>query len=363
MTDPCLIQIPKESVSDDTVLLARWLVANGEKVNRGAAVAIIETSKSAIDIESTADGFLHHMANEGDQLPVGAPIGSITVTPEAPTARTTGARIATSRAESAMPDVQFSKAARKMIAERGLDPKDFAHLSLVRREDVELRLRKAAPAVSTLIADLPIPGPKDVILWGGGGHAKVCIEIIRAAGKLSLYGILDFTLPVGSSVLGVPVIGSDTALEEIRSRGVTSAVLGIGAVFSHSSRSALLQRLREAGYELPNIVHPRAVVDPSAKMGGGSVVFAHATVGADAAIGDGCIINSGAVVSHDCRLGHNVHLAPGALLAGWVVVGNNTLVGMGAAIFWRTKIGSGVTINNGAIVDQDVPEGQIVYRQ
>jgi UDP-perosamine 4-acetyltransferase len=180
--------------------------------------------------------------------------------------------------------------------------------------------------------------------------------------EFEVYGVVDETLGLGESVLGAPVVGRDSGLRELNARGLRFAVLGVGAVFAHATRAQRLERLRQAGFELPNVIHPRSAVDASVKLGCGNVVFANATISASVTLGSGCIINSGAVVSHDCRLGDNIHLAPGALLAGGVRVGDDTLVGMGVKIFVGTRIGRGVRISNGANVDIHVPDGAVVKR-
>ena len=47
---------------------------------------------------------------------------------------------------------------------------------------------------------------EQIIVIGGGGHAKVVIDCIRSAGDTVL-GILDDSLAVGGTVLDVPVLG------------------------------------------------------------------------------------------------------------------------------------------------------------
>jgi UDP-perosamine 4-acetyltransferase len=348
------VPVPKESVSDDSVLLVQWLVADRAAVSRGATIAVIETSKATLEVSAPADGFLGHLAAAGQRVAVGANLAVIAASPPAGQTRLVPA-------PAAKPDdARFSKAALELMTTHGLARDLFAHLQLVRRQDVEEVLRRRQGAPPALIEGLRDPGPNDVVIWGAGGHAKVCIEIIRAVGELGIYGIVDANVPPGTRVLDVPVIGHESALEVLPARGLTAAVLGIGAVTAHGSRREMFRRLRAAGYRLPNLIHPRTAVDASTKWGDGNVVFAHATVSADVTVGAGCIINSGAVVSHDCVLADNVHLAPGALLAGNVHVGANTLIGMGTQIFLGVRVGENVRVNNGAIVNGDVPDNAVV---
>ncbi len=359
MATPHLIPVPKETVSDDAYQVARLYFKDGQKVEADAVIATLETSKAAIDVTTPVAGYVYYAATEGGSIAVGANLAAIAATAARPS-ELAAARPTSAAAPAEDDDVMFSEPARRLVEQHRLDRSLFAGLALVRVEDVERVLARAAKP--TLPDNLPKIHAQHVLIWGGGGHAKVCIEILRAAGQFEPYGIVDGKLPVGSDVLGVPVLGHEATLEEFFRRGVRHATVGVGAVTYHQRRGTFFERLRAAGFQLPNLIHPRAAIDPSTRLGDGNQVFAHATISAAVRIGNGCIVNSGAVISHDCELADNVHLAPGALLAGGIKVGENTLVGMGAKIFLGVKIGRGVRINNGVVVDRDVEDHAVVQR-
>ena len=52
---------------------------------------------------------------------------------------------------------------------------------------------------------------KKLILVGGGGHCKAVIDVAISAGR-EISGIIDNAIPVGSTVLDIPVIGTDDNL-------------------------------------------------------------------------------------------------------------------------------------------------------
>ncbi|HEV2536555.1 MAG TPA: biotin/lipoyl-containing protein, partial [Streptosporangiaceae bacterium] len=59
-------------------VLTRWYKKPGETVAAGEAIAEIETDKSAVDLESPADGVLGpHLVAEGDEVPIGAAVTRI----------------------------------------------------------------------------------------------------------------------------------------------------------------------------------------------------------------------------------------------------------------------------------------------
>lgn len=199
-----------------------------------------------------------------------------------------------------------------------------------------------------------------LVVYGGGGHGKCVIDLVRRIGRHHVVGVIDDALAPGSHVLGVAVLGGDGALADLRRRGVRLAVNAVGGIGDITARDAVSERLAGGGFVEPVLVHPSAVVEPSFSPPPGLQVFAHAYVGTDVTIGPDTILNTGAIVSHDSRLGRCVNLSPGALVAGGVDIGSLTLVGMGATINVGVTVGAHARIGNGATVKDDVPDHGVV---
>lgn len=201
----------------------------------------------------------------------------------------------------------------------------------------------------------------DLLMFGGGGHAKALIELVQAMGGYHLVGILDDFVPVGSTVLGVPVVGGSDRLAELYRDGVRQAVNAVGGIGHAQVRVEIFERIRQAGFQFPTLVHPAAWVEPSANLEDGVQVLAQAYISSAVRIGFGSVINAAVVVSHDCVLGQVVNLSPGAMLAGGVRLGDSVQVGMAATINMNIQVGSGARIGNGATVKKDVAAGQVVH--
>jgi len=70
--------LPKFNMDMDTAVLVRWLVADGDRVSEGDAVAEVETDKVNMEVEATAEGILCGLRfAPGDVVPVTVPIASI----------------------------------------------------------------------------------------------------------------------------------------------------------------------------------------------------------------------------------------------------------------------------------------------
>ena len=55
----------------------------------------------------------------------------------------------------------------------------------------------------------------DLILIGGGGHCKSCIDVIEMQDKYKIAGIVDLPNNIGDKVLGYPIIACDADLDEL----------------------------------------------------------------------------------------------------------------------------------------------------
>lgn len=202
---------------------------------------------------------------------------------------------------------------------------------------------------------------KRVIGLGAGGHARVVIEILCLTGEYKLAGLLDPRRELwGREVLGVPVLGDDGLLPELYAQGIRHAFIGLGGTGDTRPRQQLYELARGMGFEIIAVIHPRAVVSPSARLGHGPTVMAGAIINAAARLGDNVIVNTGAIVEHDCVIGHHVHIATGARLAGGVTVADGAHIGIGATVRQGIHIGRGAIVGAGAVVVRDVPDGVVV---
>jgi UDP-perosamine 4-acetyltransferase len=196
---------------------------------------------------------------------------------------------------------------------------------------------------------------RPVVVIGGGGHAKVCVDVLRARFEPV------FCLDPGADdadVLGVPVLPDEEAgLNRCLAEGILLAFVALG---ENAKRERLGLSLRPRGFEVVNAISPAAVIAPSAQLGAGILVMPGAIVNAGAEIADFAIVNTSAVIEHDCRLGTATHVGPGAVLAGRVKLGARAFVGAGSAVKPRVVIGADAVVGLGAAVVHDVAPGAVV---
>ncbi len=202
--------------------------------------------------------------------------------------------------------------------------------------------------------------PHTFYVFGGGGHGKVVADLIRAVGG-EIAGYVDqdrakmgiIVEPGGAMVVAM----QDELLSFLarRHRLPGSADAVVLAFGDGHTRLDLLERI---GDDLcPALIHPSALISPSATIGAGTVVLPGAIINASATVGRAVIINSGAIIEHDCQIGDGAHISPHATMCGSVRVGQRSWIGAGSTVIQGIDIGSDTIVGAGATIIRSVPDG------
>lgn len=199
-----------------------------------------------------------------------------------------------------------------------------------------------------------------IYLLGGGGHARSLLAAMRQAGMAGA-GIIDPSLPTGSTVAGLPVVGGDTFLGSLTA-GSASIVLAVGVNRNSAVRQRLASQLQAQGLAPCTVIHPQASIDPGCTLAAGAQVFAGAILNAGAEIGSHAVINTGAIVEHDCRIDPLAFIGPGAILCGGVHIGYAALIGAGAVLLPGVAIPPRTTVPAGSVVRLSATAGLKIAR-
>lgn len=172
------ITMPKMSMTMEFGTVVEWLLAPGDAIRSGEAIAVVTTDKVDMDVEATANGTLSEiLAQPGEQVPVGQPMGWM----ESETDDLLGdlfaapapAAVAEPAAESVPPTPAETSGttpravplARRLAREAGLDLADVTPsgpTGTIRARDVRAALaalKTAGPPAPKPEAQRPAPAP------------------------------------------------------------------------------------------------------------------------------------------------------------------------------------------------------------
>lgn len=344
------VVVPRIGTNDDVVTIGSWLVENGSYVHKGQTVASLESTKEAVDLVAEREGYIFYNAEAGMDLRVGERMAVIT----------DNAYFSFVTNNNSQPQcLNITDKARELAQRHHVDLNLFSQKEIIREKDILSLIEQSSEEVVRSKAN-------DLIIVTGGGPAQMCIELLLHNKAYNIHGIVDPKKKKGELVNGIPVIGDEAVLPELRKEGYLTAVVSKGSIGNDNQseqfymRKRLFDKIKSYGFFAPTLIHPTASIATTAQIGEGTLIYEHVSVGSEALIGDDCIINTGAVVSHNCKIGNHTRISPGAMLAGNVTVGENALIGMGTTIYMGVKIGADVIIANGKSIFKDVPAKSIV---
>lgn len=189
---------------------------------------------------------------------------------------------------------------------------------------------------------------KDLILIGGGGHCKACIDVIETLNDYNIIGILDVPEKVGSKVLGYDIIGTDDQLSSLM-KSCNNFLITIGQIGFSKRRVELFNTLQDYKLQLPTIISRNAYVSKHSKIGAGTIIMHKCIVNANTTIGNNCIINNSAQIEHDVIIKNHCHISTGAILNGGVEVDDFCFVGSNAVCIGYTKLVENSFVKAGSI--------------
>jgi len=172
---------------------------------------------------------------------------------------------------------------------------------------------------------------KELILFGAGGHAKSCIDVIEQANIYKVKGLVGLPTERGRLFFDYAVIASDDEIGSL-SEKFSNAFISVGQIGSPDLRAGLYKKVRAFNFFLPVIISPHAIVSKYATIGAGTIIMHGAVVNAGAVIGENCIINTHSIVEHDAVVGDHCHVSTRSTLNGAVNVGAGSFIGSGAVV-------------------------------
>ncbi|MEM7558550.1 MAG: hypothetical protein AAF394_05465 [Planctomycetota bacterium] len=110
-------------------------------------------------------------------------------------------------------------------------------------------------------------------------------------------------------------------------------------------KQEIIAACESRGWKAFSIVHPQAVVSPSASIGEGTYLGPLCVVSSNAKVGNHCIVHIQSTVGHDAIVEDLCAVLPGAKLSGKVHVSARSLVGSNAFV------AAGITIGEDSQVD------------
>ncbi|HWQ84343.1 MAG TPA: biotin/lipoyl-containing protein [Anaerolineales bacterium] len=207
MNSPIPVTTPLLNPNEPEASLAALHVQNGQHVTTGDPLFTLETTKSAADVQAEEAGYVTGIqVHIGDTVQAGEILCYLADSPEWTPAEP--AVQLTPQTDQPVPEgLRITHPALELARQSLVDLSQLPRDQLI----TETTLRAYLTPHSGEKTEYSLPPTSvdstAVIIYGGGGHAKALIDVIRAMGVYRIAGVLDDNPSVQGEILGVPVLG------------------------------------------------------------------------------------------------------------------------------------------------------------
>ncbi len=170
---------------------------------------------------------------------------------------------------------------------------------------------------------------QDVLLiLGAGGHGKSVAEAALLSGQWSSIVFADDSWPQRTEVTGFPIVANIEAIVQI----LPNISAAIPAVGNNHVRQVWFQKLKELAIPIATVIHPSAIISPTAVLGEGCCILAGCVIGVNVKIEQGVIVNLTSAIDHDTEIGMFSHLSVGVKITGNRTVAPSSFLAAGSIL-------------------------------
>jgi sugar O-acyltransferase (sialic acid O-acetyltransferase NeuD family) len=325
--------IPKDNASDSSVKIGDIYVSNFKFVEIGDLIFDYETSKANFEVHTENRGFINFNIQAENVINTGEIAFELFEKLE-DAIKSAEKKINTSISFS---ESKISKKAEKIINDKGVDivelTNHFNNKDFISEADVLEYLNiDHKYSLGSLSFE-----KNDIVIFGAGGHALQCLEIILN----SEYRFRGFIANEFHEEFRENIIGSTIDdLFLMKNDGLSNVVIGFGLLQNLKKKNEIFNNLLNQGFNLPNLISSSASISSFTNIPecSGIQILQGAVIGPRVDLEKNVIINSNATVSHHCKISSGCFIAPGAILAGGVLVEKYSLIGMGSTIYMNIVI-------------------------
>ena len=158
----------------------------------------------------------------------------------------------------------------------------------------------------------------------------------------------------GKKILGIEVIGKHSVLKDLFKQGVRGAVVAVG--YDNNIREKYYHELTEIGFEMINVIHPSALVDPSSVITEGVAIGPGCIVSPMVSIERNTILEEGVIIGANTQIADNVYIGVGSSISGGSFIKRNAFLSAGCSVAPFVTVGKNAFVGPGLAVAKDIPD-------
>ena len=199
----------------------------------------------------------------------------------------------------------------------------------------------------------------NLVIIGASGLAREVYDLAHVCyGHLPNFKVKGFLSDGPSNIdqMGYPPVLNTVDGYKIENDDVFFCAIG-----KVSDRKKTSEIILKKGGKFINLIHPTAIISPSAKIGIGVAIKAFSSLASDVTIGDFVYLQSSVILGHDVIIESYCQVNSFAFFAGYAHVESMCTVNAGAKLIQNVRVGTGATVGVGSVVLKSVKPNTTVF--
>jgi len=162
--------------------------------------------------------------------------------------------------------------------------------------------------------------------------------------------------PSNIEAMGYPKVLNSVSGYEVQEGDVFFCAIG-----NVNDRKKTCEIILMKGGTFINLIHPTAIISPSAKIGMGVAIKAYSSLASDVRIGNFVYLQSAVILGHDVVIGNFCQVNSFSFFAGYCLIEDLCVINAGAKLIQKSKVETGATVGIGSVVLTRVKAGTTVF--
>jgi len=359
------VTIPFLGANDDNCLIVDLLVKNGAYVKKGEILFVLETTKSAMDVEAESEGYFFSSLKVGERKNYGQLVAVIAESENEQAATLELIAAENDVKEKNQGGVRITKKAEMIMQRNGLDIEKiilFADGLEVNEALINQYLQEFSTKNKKI--GLEISNERIAVIGGvSGGGALIIIDSVLRSAKQVVMAVYDNDKVYhGKEVLGVPVMGGEDKMIADFKDGKFQAIV-IAFNRNLDERQTTYERYKSMGLRFTNVIDQTVELRMGVEIGEGNVILAKTYIAACTVIGNNNFISSNVCIEHGNSMGSHNAFGPGVFTSGNVVIKNKIRFGTGVFIEPNLIIGDNVTLGSFVFISSNIPDNTVIKKK
>lgn len=167
-----------------------------------------------------------------------------------------------------------------------------------------------------------------LLILGAGGYGLAVAEAAQLSGQWQEIIFADDRWPKTQQVGEYKIVSNIANVQQFTSNNIQAIV----AVGNNHLREKWQRLLGDLGIRMTSIIHPQAIVSPTAQIGQGVTVMAGCVISTKTLINDGVILNIGTLLDHDVIIKAFAHLSVGVKVSSGKIIAPYSFLKVGSCI-------------------------------